>query len=123
MRGDVLIVSAAECARRSVVVPASFHLRFPPSWRASPVQNRYADAIERQTLCWLPGSGAVAFTIRTSQAPLGVVAHRPALRARLAAAVASWPPELVAYRGGEAVRGPLLAWLAAPEGSGDRYPL
>ena len=77
---------------------------------------------ERQTLCRLPASGAVAFTIRTSQAPLGVVAHRPALRARLAAAVASWPAELVAYRGGVAVVGPLLTWLAVPEGGGGRYP-
>ncbi|HSR99956.1 MAG TPA: terpene synthase family protein [Kofleriaceae bacterium] len=57
MRGDVQIVSAAEFARRSVVAPASFQLRFPPTWRASPVQNRYADAIERQTLCWLASHG------------------------------------------------------------------
>ncbi len=57
MRGDVQIVSAAEFARRSVVVPARFQLRFPPTWRASPVQNRYADAIERQTLCWLASHG------------------------------------------------------------------
>ena len=68
---------------------------------------------ERQTLRRLPGSGAVVFTIRTQQAPLAVVAARPDLRARMAAAVASWSDLLVAYRGGEAVRGPLLGWLRA----------
>jgi Haem-dependent oxidative N-demethylase, alpha subunit-like len=66
---------------------------------------------ERQTLRRLPASGAVVFTIRTQQAPLEVVAARPELRARMAAAVAAWSDALVAYRGGEAVRGPLLAWL------------
>jgi hypothetical protein len=68
---------------------------------------------ERQTLRRLAASGAVAFTIRTQQAPLAVVETRPDLRARLAAAVASWSGALVDYRGGEAVRGPLLAWLRA----------
>jgi hypothetical protein len=66
---------------------------------------------ERQTLRRLPGTGAVVFTIRTQQAPLDVLAARPALRTRLAAAVASWSGPLVAYRGGEAVRRPLLDWL------------
>lgn len=93
-----------------------------PPIRAGEAGERLWLRSERQTLCRLAASGAVAFTIRTSQAPLGVLARRPALRARLAAAVASWPTELVAYRGGEAVRGPLLAWLAAPDGGGGRYP-
>ena len=66
---------------------------------------------ERQTLRRLPDTGAVAFTIRTQQAPLDVLAGRPALRTRMADAVASWSEALVAYRGGEAVRRPLLDWL------------
>ncbi|HMG45227.1 MAG TPA: DUF3445 domain-containing protein [Acidimicrobiales bacterium] len=66
---------------------------------------------ERQTLTRLPHTGAIVFTIRTQQVPLGAVAERPALRARLAEAVAAWPPHQVAYRGGEAIRRPLLAWL------------
>lgn len=57
MQRDVQIVSAVEFARRSVEVPARFRLRFPSTWRASPVQNRYADAIERQTLRWLASHG------------------------------------------------------------------
>ena len=67
---------------------------------------------ERQTLRRLPRSGAIVFGIRTQQVPLRVVAGRPGLCRRLAAALASWPDELVAYRGGEALRRPLLAWLA-----------
>lgn len=66
---------------------------------------------ERQTLVRLPRTGAIVFTIRTQQTPLAVVASSPALRARLASAVASWPPHQVAYRGGSAVRRPLIAWL------------
>lgn len=73
---------------------------------------------ERQTLRRLPRSGAVVFTIRTQQAPLAVVAARPELRVRMAAAVASWSDALVAYRGGEAVRTPLLAWLRADDAPG-----
>lgn len=68
---------------------------------------------ERQTLRRLAHTGAVVFTIRTQQAPLAVVRHRPELAARMTASVASWSGDLVAYRGGEAVRRPLLAWLRA----------
>ncbi|HEV7762900.1 MAG TPA: DUF3445 domain-containing protein [Acidimicrobiales bacterium] len=74
---------------------------------------------ERQTLTRLPRTGAIVFTIRTQQVPLAVVASHPDLRARLARAVAAWPPHQAAYRGGEAVRRPLAAWLAGPgRGSG-----
>jgi hypothetical protein len=40
------------------------------------------------------------------------VAARPDLRARMAEAVRSWSDELVAYKGGEGLRGPLLGWLS-----------
>ena len=66
---------------------------------------------ERQTLTRLPDTGAIVFTIRTQQVRLGAVVSRPDLRRRLAEAVAAWPPHQVAYRGGEAIRRPLLAWL------------
>ena len=66
---------------------------------------------ERQTLVRLPGTGAIVFTIRTQQDHLAAVATRPDLQARLALAVAAWPPHQVAYRGGETTRQPLLAWL------------
>ena len=67
---------------------------------------------ERQTLTRLPRTGAIVFTIRTQQVPLAVVAGHPDLQARLAQAVAAWPPHQAAYRGGEVVRRPLAAWLA-----------
>lgn len=66
---------------------------------------------ERQTLTRLPRTGAIVFTIRTQQVRLAAVATHPELRARLARAIAAWPPHQVAYRGGESTRGPLLAWL------------
>jgi dimethylamine monooxygenase subunit A len=68
---------------------------------------------ERQALVRLARHHAVLFTIRTDQAPLGVAAGDPQLCGRLADAVAAWSPSLLAYRGGEAVRRPLLGWLRA----------
>lgn len=67
---------------------------------------------ERQTLRRLPGSGAILFTIRTQQAPLAVVAFRPAVASALAGAVGSWSDDLVAYRSAGSWRAPVLAWLA-----------
>jgi Protein of unknown function (DUF3445) len=69
---------------------------------------------ERQTLTRLLRTGAIVFTIRTQQVPLAAVATHPDLRARLARAVSAWPPHQTAYRGGEALRRPLAAWLTAP---------
>jgi len=69
---------------------------------------------ERQTLRRLPVTGSIVFTIRTQQAPLAVVGSRPDLRAAMADAVESWSDDLIAYRGGHALRTPLLAWLRRP---------
>lgn len=67
---------------------------------------------ERQTLRRLPRTGAILFTIRTQQVPLAVVAERPDVARRLAAAIAAWSAELRAYKGGH---GALRAadWLAS----------
>lgn len=69
---------------------------------------------ERQTLTRLPLSGAVVFTIRTQQTQLATLPA--ALLDRLASAVAAWPNHQVAYRGGEALRRPLLRWLTTRNG-------
>jgi hypothetical protein len=53
----VKLVSARDFSWLEVEVPASFELRFPPGWIAQPVQNRYAVAIERETLAWLASYG------------------------------------------------------------------
>ena len=67
---------------------------------------------ERQTLRRLTAADAVLFTIRTQQVPLGLLAERPDLARRMAAAVDAWSPELRAYKGGH---GALAAvpWLAS----------
>ena len=83
-----------------------------PSTAGGPPAEQWLRS-ERQTLVRLPATGAVVFTIRTQQVLLAAVATHPDLRARLARAVAAWPPHQVAYRGGEAVRAPLLGWLRA----------
>jgi dimethylamine monooxygenase subunit A len=54
---------------------------------------------ERQTLSRLPRSGAILFTIRTQQVPLGVLADRPDIADRMAAAIAAWSSELAGYKG------------------------
>lgn len=72
---------------------------------------------ERQALVRLARHRAVLFTIRTDQVVLGAAAADPALCGRLAGAVASWSPRLLAYRGGDAIRRPLLGWLRAAAAS------
>jgi hypothetical protein len=69
---------------------------------------------ERQTLRRLPDTGAVLFTIRVQLAPVDALADRPELCDRLAAAMASWPPDLVAGRsGGHAWHTEAGRWLRA----------
>jgi hypothetical protein len=55
-------MSAAELAALGLEPPAGYRLRFPEHWRATPVQNPYAAALERHTLAWLReyGMGAAA---------------------------------------------------------------
>jgi hypothetical protein len=55
---------------------------------------------ERQTLRRLTSGEAVLFTIRTQQVPLSVLSERPDIAHRMAAAIATWSPELTAYKGG-----------------------
>lgn len=52
---ELLITDGA--GARGRVVRSSFHLRFPARWRATPPQNRYAAAIEAETLAWLHWHG------------------------------------------------------------------
>jgi len=53
----VELVSAQDFSWLEVETPASFELRFPQCWIAQPIQNRYAAAIERETLAWLASCG------------------------------------------------------------------
>lgn len=67
---------------------------------------------ERQTLRRLNTPDSVLFTIRTQQVPLAVLAERPDVARRMAAAIAAWSPGLAAYKGDH---GALAAceWLAS----------
>ncbi len=66
---------------------------------------------ERQTLRALPRAGAVLFTIRVQQAPLAVLAGRPALAAELAARVRAQPRALTEMNGLASIEDRLLAWI------------
>lgn len=65
---------------------------------------------ERQTLRRLETVDAVLFTIRTQQVPLVVLAQRPDVARRMAAAIGAWSPELAAYKGGHGALA-ALDWL------------
>lgn len=101
--------------RRNWLVHASdeLHLPEPPPPTAQPpdIPDGLWLRSERQTLRRLPRTDAILFTIRTQQAPLGVVAARADVAAGLAGAIESWSPELVAYRNAAAWRAPAVAWL------------
>lgn len=82
--------------------PPSHELRVPDDlWLRS----------ERQTLRRLERTGAILFTIRTQQVPLGSVALKPAVAAAMAGAIDGWSDELVAYRAAEPWRDAVTAWL------------
>lgn len=68
---------------------------------------------ERQTFIPVPGAGQSVFTIQVDVQPLPAVLTSADRRQRLADAVASMSPAVLAYRGLTPVREPLLQWLAA----------
>ncbi len=67
---------------------------------------------ERQTLRRLESADVVLFTIRTQQVPLAVLAERPDIAHRMASAIDSWSPEMVAYKGHHGALA-ARAWLAS----------
>ncbi len=71
--------------------------------------------IERQTTLPLPGWNAAAFFTRVLHQPLPRAVVPAGRRARLAAAVRSMDPALLAYKGLDGNAGTLLRWL---EGEG-----
>lgn len=79
----------------------------PSYWLPDPTPPRPVDPpeglwlrSERQTLRRLSTPGTILFTIRTQQVPLAVLAGRPDVAHRMAAAITAWSPEMVAYKGG-----------------------
>src|SRR5262249_26307692 len=55
---ELRVVPAHELTgMEGLVVPGSFHLRFPEAWCPRPLLNRYATAIERDTIAWLRSYG------------------------------------------------------------------
>ncbi|MCU1351071.1 MAG: hypothetical protein JWM05_280 [Acidimicrobiales bacterium] len=104
-------------ARRNWSVHESADLFAPvrPAPSAPPTPEQVADALwlrsERQTLRRLPTTSAVLFTIRVQQAPLGVLAERPDVAARLAARLRAQPDELTDMNGLAPHRAAVLAWL------------
>lgn len=67
---------------------------------------------ERQTFIPLPGRAQSVFTIAVDVQPLADVIDSHGRAQRLAEAVASMSPEVLAYRGLTSVRDALLDWLA-----------
>ena len=82
----------------------------PARWQHTAVTDAWWRT-EHQTFLPLPQQGQAVFTIHVQVAPLADVLQLPGRAQRLHDAVASMSPEVVAYRGLTAVRGPLLAWL------------
>lgn len=89
----------------------------PTYWLPDPTPPRPVDPpaglwlrSERQTLHRLSTPGTILFTIRTQQVPLAVLADRPDVAHRMAAAIAAWSPDLVAYKGGHGAVA-ALDWL------------
>jgi hypothetical protein len=87
-----------------------------PRWRHDPGATGLPRAwfrSERQTFIPLPERAQSIFTIAVDVLPLADVIDSRERAQRLAAAVASMSPEVLAYRGLTSVRDLLLDWLAA----------
>ncbi|WP_247880856.1 heme-dependent oxidative N-demethylase family protein [Skermanella sp. TT6] len=82
-----------------------------PSITAENAGARVFLRVERQTLRRLPRTGAVLFTIRTHQRPIGALADRPLEAARLASAVRALPDDTARYKSITPFRSALLACL------------
>ena len=110
--------------RRSWFVHASDELHLPepppPTATGLAVPDDLRLRSERQTLRRLPASGSILFTIRTQQVPLAVVAERPDVAHRMAAAIRVWSPELLAYRSAHRWRDATIDWLEGREVIPDR---
>jgi dimethylamine monooxygenase subunit A len=81
-----------------------------PRWADTPVAASWFRS-EHQTFIAVPGQMQAVFTIHIQVQALAEVAAAPARAAALHAAVASMSPAVLAYRGLQTVREPLLAYL------------
>lgn len=101
--------------RRNWFVHESPELHQPDPPRLHPAPPEVPHGLwlrsERQTLRRLPRTGAIVFTIRTQQVPVAVLEQRPDVAVGMAAAIRSWPEDLVAYRSADRWMTQALTWL------------
>lgn len=84
------------------------------SWATAPTTETVDDLwfrSERQTLRWLPRTGAFVFTVRTYFHRVADIADEDYVPGRLASAVRSWGDDVAAYKGRDRYGGTLLAYL------------
>ncbi|HTI32585.1 MAG TPA: heme-dependent oxidative N-demethylase subunit alpha family protein [Miltoncostaea sp.] len=67
--------------------------------------------VERQTLSRVPGAESVLFTVHTRSRTVAEVCADPVRARRLHRALTVMGPEMRAYKGLDALAGPVLAWL------------
>ena len=85
-------------------------------WGHTPVDQAWWRT-ERQTFIPLPDLAQAVFTIHVQVQALSEALHTPQRALALHDAVATMSPAVLAYRGLQGVREPLLAWLAARAGA------
>ena len=113
--------AVAQRAQRSQPDP---HLHQHPargdaSWPACDADSVAAHATfrsERQTFIPVPDARQAVFTIHVETMTLHEAVTRPGAATRLHSAIASMSPAVLAYRGLDAVRAPLLEWLGNQPG-------
>lgn len=89
------------------------------SWPACDADSVAAHATfrsERQTFIPVPDARQAVFTIHVETMTLHEAVTRPGAATRLHSAIASMSPAVLAYRGLDAVRAPLLEWLGNQPG-------
>ncbi|MGB3494645.1 MAG: DUF3445 domain-containing protein [Elainellaceae cyanobacterium] len=91
--------------------------QFAPEITATNAGQKLWLRVERQTICRLPMSGGVLFTIRTYVYPLERVVQEPAVASGLATAVTQLMPEMQKYKNLLPFRSALLDYLAERSGN------
>jgi hypothetical protein len=84
----------------------------PARWAQTAVSQAWFRS-ERQTFIPVPGAMQAVFTIQVEVQPLAQVLDSPARTSALHEAIATMSPAVLAYRGLDGVREPLLQWLQA----------
>ena len=116
VRNNYFIQVDDELAWSSSIGPEDAHISQMEGLAGAPVDRAveyHHFRSERQSLCRLPRTGGIVFTIRTYFEPMTKIAQEPGVPGRLASGVRSWGDDVSKYKGRDRYGRVLLEYLDA----------